>query len=60
MNEAQMQLYAMRGVISEFPAEQREKIDTLAAEFRRTLEANGVEGQIAMGLVALELAAKQP
>lgn len=53
-----VQLLMIKGVISELPQEQQDKINAIATTFRNVIAANGDLGAVALALVGAELAAE--
>jgi hypothetical protein len=59
MNEAEQQVvWQIKGIISELPVEQREKVNKAHAQLMAIMNEYGDEGQLAMVLIGAELAAK--
>ena len=58
MTEEQTTLLLIKGALSEFGADEQQKVNACADQLRSILEANGKHGLWALGLVGAELAAK--
>ena len=58
MDQDQMVLFALRGMVASMPDEQRAKVEAAVKDLRATLSQYGGEGMVALGLVGAELQAE--